>query len=190
MKRPAPIAPLGLAAALAAAVTIAACGSGAHTKADASKRSNTASAVPATSTAPAAANSSSAVVAFAKCMRASGVPNFPDQGHGGIEVQADPGAHTLTVDGVTVSASAYLAARAKCERYMPHQRATPAQQAQARASILRFSRCMGSHGVPNFPDPKFFKGTDGNQAVELPGINPHSPAFQTAAKACGGGPKK
>ena len=42
---------------------------------------------------------------------------------------------------------------------------------------------MRSHGVPDYPDPKYYNG---GQQVYLPGINPYAPAFQTAAKACGG----
>ncbi len=126
-------------------------------------------------------------LAFSRCMRANGVPNFPDQGSGGIETEGN--AQTLTVNGITVSAPAYRAARGKCQKYMPHQTANPVQEAQARAGALRFARCMRRHGVPNFPDPKFFSGHDGNQVVYLPGINPKAPAFEAAAKACGGGPK-
>ena len=54
------------------------------------------------------------------------------------------------------------------------------------SSTLAFSNCMRSHGVPNFPDPKVVSNHDGNQLVYLPGINPQSPAFEAAAKACGG----
>lgn len=176
---------IALVAAPVAAMTLAACGSTTHTRTRASASSHSTG-----SSASAVTRSSSPLVAFAKCMRANGVPNFPDQGHGGIEIDANPTAHTLTVDGITIGAPAYQVARAKCQKDMPHQSATPAQQAQARASILRFSKCMRGHGVRNFPDPKFINGPDGNQRVDLPGINPQSPAFQTAAKACGGGPKK
>jgi hypothetical protein len=48
---------------------------------------------------------------------------------------------------------------------------------------------MRSHGVPGFPDPKVISSSGGNQRVYLSGVNPQSPAFQAAAKACGGGPK-
>jgi hypothetical protein len=46
---------------------------------------------------------------------------------------------------------------------------------------LEFAKCMRAHGVTNFPDP----GGSGN--IELApgsGLNPQSPAFQTAQKAC------
>ncbi len=54
------------------------------------------------------------------------------------------------------------------------------------SSTLAFSNCMRGHGVPNFPDPKVVSNRDGNELVYLPGINPQSPAFEAAAKACGG----
>jgi hypothetical protein len=44
---------------------------------------------------------------------------------------------------------------------------------------------MRSHGVPNFPDPTFPHG--GGVGIQLNGngIDPNSPAFQAAQKACG-----
>ena len=48
---------------------------------------------------------------------------------------------------------------------------------------------MRSHRVPNFPDPKVTTGPDSNQEAYLPGVNIQSPAVQSAANACGGGPK-
>lgn len=46
--------------------------------------------------------------------------------------------------------------------------------------ILTFARCMRGHGVPNFPDP-----SSGGGIQIGPGLNPQSPAFQAAQKACG-----
>ena len=47
------------------------------------------------------------------------------------------------------------------------------------ADALKYSRCMRSHGVPNFPDPNNGGG------LTLPaGVNRNSPAFQSAQKAC------
>src|SRR5262245_44565648 len=47
------------------------------------------------------------------------------------------------------------------------------------AAGTRFSACMRSHGVPNFPDP-----TSGGGLVINSGINPNSPQFQAAQRAC------
>ena len=57
---------------------------------------------------------------------------------------------------------------------------------------VRFSSCMRSHGVPNFPDP----GPGGGiQLDSSSGIDPQSPAFQSAQRTCakllpGGGPPR
>jgi hypothetical protein len=42
--------------------------------------------------------------------------------------------------------------------------------------------------VPDFPDPEFRSGSGGGFGIRVggPGINPNSPAFQAAQKACGG----
>ena len=45
---------------------------------------------------------------------------------------------------------------------------------------LQFSQCMRAHGVTNFPDPT----GRGIQITPGSGINPQSPAFQTAQKTC------
>jgi hypothetical protein len=61
----------------------------------------------------------------------------------------------------------------------------PSREGVGAAAPVRFSACMRAHGVPNFPDP----GPGGGINIGSgSGINPASPAFQDAQKACGGGP--
>ncbi len=51
-------------------------------------------------------------------------------------------------------------------------------------------KCMSANGVWNFPDPQVRTGVCRRQPMfYLPGVNIESPAVQSAAKACGGGPK-
>jgi hypothetical protein len=50
------------------------------------------------------------------------------------------------------------------------------------SSGLRFAECMRSHGVPNFPDPP--AGGGPLKIVSGSGIDPQSPAFQSAQSAC------
>ena len=52
----------------------------------------------------------------------------------------------------------------------------------SRADVgLKLADCMRSHGVPNFPDP----GSSGNISIgPNSGVNPKSPAFQSAQQAC------
>lgn len=59
------------------------------------------------------------------------------------------------------------------------------------AAFLKFSQCMRSHGVPNFPDPN---SSGGISLTPSSGLNPAAPAFQSAQSECkkdlpGGGPK-
>jgi hypothetical protein len=48
---------------------------------------------------------------------------------------------------------------------------------------IKFADCMRTHGVPDMPDPS--AGGGGIQFSSNSGINPASPAFQTAQKQCG-----
>ena len=124
-------------------------------------------------------------------MRANGLPSFPDLSRNGMRIAAS--GQTISVNGIAISAPAFSAARQKCEQYMPHTHASLAQAAQQREQGLRFSRCMRSHGVSNFPDPELSGASGGaNQSARLPGVTDgelQAPVFQAAAKACGGGPK-
>lgn len=70
----------------------------------------------------------------------------------------------------------------------PASSAGPQQSEELKLArcTLRFSQCMRSHGVPNFPDPT--TGPIGEQLIVLHGrdIDVSSPSFQAASRACGG----
>ena len=52
-------------------------------------------------------------------------------------------------------------------------------------SGLKFSQCMRSHGVTDFPDPSSGGGNVGFR-IKIGGpVNPSSPSFQAAQKTCG-----
>ena len=176
---------LTAAVACAAATALAACGSSSPTSASPPR----ASTLPTLSTSSTGGGSNvvGSSVAFSKCMRADGVPNFPDLSSSGMRIAAN--GQTISVNGVTVNAPAFEAARQRCQIYLPHVRVSQAQTARLQEQGLRFARCVRSHGVPDFPDPKVVTRSGGNQEAFLPGVNMQSPAFQAAAKACGGGPK-
>lgn len=62
------------------------------------------------------------------------------------------------------------------------------------AAGIRFSSCMRSHGVPNFPDPSTSGCAVHISIKSSSGINPASPSFHAAQKGCGkllpgGGPE-
>jgi hypothetical protein len=125
-------------------------------------------------------------LAFSRCMRSHGVTNFPDPSGGkfGLQVQQTP--NSTSVNGVEVNGPAFRSAMTACRSYLPNGgHPTAAQTAKAKAQALAMSRCMRSHGVPNFPDPQFPSGGGAGIRLNGSGINPNSPAFQAAQKACG-----
>jgi len=158
-------------------------------------RSTTAAAGSATSSVPTApADPASAALAFARCMRANGVPNFPDPQPGGGFV--------FNANGINPSAPAVSAAQAKCHNLMSGGPPGPGSKthasAQTLAKLLAIAQCMRSHGVPQFPDPRtsvplqpFGSGggviTDYDGAILLfpSTLNMYSPAYTQAVSACG-----
>lgn len=164
-----------LLAVLGCAAALAACGT---------------SGVAGTGTLTDAARAGNGPLALARCMRANGVPNFPDPTGGGLSITATPGGNTLTVNGVTLSGPAFQAARRACARYLPGGGHGPQLSAAQRERLLRFSECMRTHGVPNFPDPQFPKGGGATLGAPAPGagsaIDRSSPAFERAQNACAG----
>ena len=135
-------------------------------------------------------------LAFSRCMRANGVPTFPDPGSsggGGIQVQASQtsgSGQKLSVNGVPVSAPAFQSANAKCQRLLPGggSGVSAAQLTRLRAGALKSAECMRAHGVPNFPDPDIRPGPGGHGLqvrIGGAGVDPESPAFQAAQRVCG-----
>jgi hypothetical protein len=155
--------------ALGSAVAVAACGS---------KDSSTQS----------ASNPSTQLLRFAECMRSHGVPSFPDPSGNGIHIGPN--------SGVDPSSPAFKAARSACGRLLPgggpgNQHPTAQQIEMAR----QLSECMREHGVTGFPDPSLTQPSNpagrslvldmGGVVLAVPStINPSSPVFTQAAKAC------
>jgi hypothetical protein len=130
----------------------------------------------------------SKALAFARCMRSNGVSNFPDPTDGELKLQVQKAPNSTSVNGVEVNGPAFQKAMSACHSYLPNGgHPSAAATAKAKAQALAMSRCMRSHGVPNFPDPQFQTGPGGGVGVKISGagINPSSPSFQAAQQACG-----
>lgn len=141
-------------------------------------------------TSPAALESDALV--YAKCMRASGVPDFPDPDSGG--------GFTLPAS-INPSSPAFTAARAKCGKLEPGfggPGSGPAPSAHALAHWVTVAQCMRRHGIPNFPDPRtslpppsslrgggVLSDRDGVILVFPHTLDMQSPLFARAAAACG-----
>jgi hypothetical protein len=130
---------------------------------------------------------------FAKCMRANGVPNFPDPQPNGGGIEITPG------DGITPGSPAMKAGQQKCSHLLPG--GGPGGQKpseKAKQQLLAIAKCMRAHGLQNFPDPTTSPpsqpGSGGGGPVlgmggvflnlGAAGLDPTSPAFQRAAVAC------
>ncbi len=122
------------------------------------------------------------MVRFAQCMRTHGEPEFPEPSEGGIRIQNHNG------HGPNPESARFQAAEKACSKYAPSKVApSPAEQAKMQEGALKFSACMRSHGVPNFPDPEFHKQLGGVRVRiggKGSGIDPNSPQFRAAQKTC------
>ncbi len=131
--------------------------------------------------APTAQGASTGPLAFARCMRAHGVPDFPDPSGGGPQaLQVRPG--KVTVDGVTLreTPAQFETAQQACQPTEGQGGGPPSPQMVAAADA--FSACMRSHGVTNFPDPTVT--AHGLNIQVPPGTDPNSAPFQAAQTAC------
>jgi hypothetical protein len=122
-----------------------------------------------------------ATLAYAGCMRSHGDPGFPDP-------QLVNNGRTRGVimgNGPDQNTPQYRSADKACKHLLPNGGNGPTQaQIQAgMAQLLKASKCMRAHGVPNFPDP-----TESNSGKAIgfqsSGIDQNSPQYQAAQKAC------
>jgi hypothetical protein len=140
------------------------------------------------SSANSASNPSTQLLRFSECMRSHGVPSFPDPNGQGIHIGPN--------SGIDPSSPAFKAARSACGKVLPG--GGPGNQhptAQQIEMTRQLSQCMRQHGVTGFPDPSFTPPSSPagySLVVDLSGvvlavpstINPSSPVFAEAAKAC------
>jgi hypothetical protein len=81
-------------------------------------------------------------VKFAECVRAHGVPHFPD-----------PDASGDFNFGVDVSAAVFTKAVNACKALQPPGTLSAKRSTTQQSAALRFAQCVRAHGVPDFPDP-------------------------------------
>jgi hypothetical protein len=125
------------------------------------------------------------MVAYSQCMRTHGVPEFPEPTEGHLLIHSSN--HNGHATGINPGSAQFQAAQKVCGKLLPEGGTpSPAQQAKAQESALKFSQCMRTHGVPNFPDPTLSHGAIRMKlkAGGATGIDPESPRFRAAQKAC------
>jgi hypothetical protein len=169
MRRRRPLIVASGVAVAAFSLLAAGCGGGGSSSGVASVASTTTAATSTTTT-------PNALLAFSRCMRSNGTPNFPDpQRFVGGNVK-------LTIHQLAPSQAALSA----CNHLLPAHggsQETAQQQRTRLADELSFARCMRSNGLSRFPDPTA-QGELSVQMVQAQGIDVHSPAVLRVVQAC------
>jgi len=163
-----------LAAAAGLVLLAAACGG-------TSSNSTSASSTPPGGTSSTSAPVSAAYVTdklgLAGCLRAHGVPNYPDPDSSGQEP---------TNTKQLISSPQGQAAVGACSYWNNRVHGDVATENQALlADYVKFAQCMRSHGLPNFPDPTIAEGRVKfllNPSQD--GFDPHSPQVLAKAHQC------
>jgi len=122
-------------------------------------------------------------LAYSRCMRAHGVPKFPDPNSSGAIPK-------VGLQQLGVSSTVVQAALKACQRLLPNSGQSSQAWGQMTLNALwNFARCVRAHGVPNWPDPLAESdpgqpGTPGFPRNLPPGINTNSPVVKNAMNKC------
>jgi hypothetical protein len=109
---------------------------------------------------------------FAQCMRAHGLPWFPDPTNGRMQVNVPQGTDPKKME----------AAQEACKQYAPDGGNAPKPSAEDLEQARKMAQCMRDNGVPNFPDPN----PDGSIRIDGSklGTGPGDPTFDRAQQIC------
>jgi hypothetical protein len=116
---------------------------------------------------------------YSRCMRAHGLPDFPDpSANGGINLSDQPGSD------LNPNSTAFQAAARSCASIQGFGAPSAARQRQYIAEMLPFARCVRAQGLPNFPDPSTLGSPYQGIGFLIDRNSRHSPVLQAAIKAC------
>lgn len=128
-------------------------------------------------------------LAYAKCMRAHGIPNFPDPT---VQDNAQNKGVGFSLNGINPNSPQVKAAAKTCQRQTGFGHISAAQLQAGMSAMLKFAECMRAHGIATFPDP-FENSHQIGFNLDGTGIDQSSARFKAAQKTCqpllpGGGP--
>ncbi|MEV7286204.1 hypothetical protein AB0O01_16790 [Streptomyces sp. NPDC093252] len=113
---------------------------------------------------------------FAACMRANGVPDFPDpqQSDGGVRMDAG---------GVDTESPEFQAAMEACRDQAPQAQGQEGGEPLDPTKVAAWAECIRANGVPDFPDPEI---NGGQMTLDFggTGLSMDDGAFQQARAAC------
>jgi hypothetical protein len=118
---------------------------------------------------------------YAGCMRSHGIRSFPGSSFFGSS--PDIKAAKSRIAQVSQSEAAlptFQAAQRACAKYGPPTASPPHVSAEEMQKLLAVSRCMRTHGIPNFPDPDPTTG----ELTTPPRLDKTSPQAVAAIRAC------
>ncbi|MGH2833579.1 MAG: hypothetical protein ACRDK2_12470 [Solirubrobacteraceae bacterium] len=171
------------------AVLLAGCGGGSSSNGGVahlgtSTGSSSADVSGSSSSSESSASTEQKMVAFARCMRSHGVPKFPEPVEGHFVALSRALGRKGSGDKLKESAP-FKAAEKQCRKLLPNGGVpSPQVQKQVEEGALKFSACVRSHGVPNFPTPRVEGGQVHLGIRPGSGLDINSPQFQAALKAC------
>lgn len=140
-----------------------------------------------------------AALAYARCMRSHGVPDFPDPDSDGnfnlaSNQQGGKGSGPkgrgsgAAGSGPTSVTAQETAANQVCNHLLNSgTQLSAAQMAHALRQLVKYAQCMRAHGVPNFRDPHATNGGIGvpsGIAIDMSDIDQNSPQYMSASQAC------
>jgi hypothetical protein len=122
-------------------------------------------------------SANSQALAYSRCVRSHGVPDFPDPDSSG-QIPKEAAVRALR----RVSDSLAKAATYACANMNPAGQGGPALTTQEQQDYLTAAACMRSHGITGFPDPTF---PGGRVSFSVPpSIDTNSRQFTQAAQTC------
>lgn len=113
-------------------------------------------------------------LAYAQCMRANGLPSFPDP-------QSDGTFQSTLANRGDFSGPRFLSANKACT-HLEGPGVTPAQFQQNVRQVLRYAACMRAHGIADFQAS--VQGSRVGMGVQGPGSEMNTPQFLAAQQAC------
>ncbi|HEY2505714.1 MAG TPA: hypothetical protein VGI58_04305 [Streptosporangiaceae bacterium] len=142
-----------------------------------------------------AANREQAALAYARCMRAHGVPDFPDPDSNGnfhLSSNQQAGGSKTASAGSSQEPNSISSQEETANQICNHlldvgTQLSPAQMQHALGQLVKYAQCMRAHGIPDFPDPHTTSGGIGVPSgigFDLSSIDVKSPQFGAASQAC------